>query len=90
MKTRLLKKLRKEAKKKIYIESRCAGIRKPPYYFVGDIYFHRNTQITCDTHITLEEAIDVARGWRRDYILSEIHKMLHERQILRDNKRLDL
>lgn len=86
MKTRLLKKLRKEAKKKIYIESCFAGVRKPPYYIVHDEFSNLNSREI----FTLKGAIIVANDKRRLCIEHKAFKMRMERQRALDNKILDL
>ena len=86
MKTRLLKKLRKQAKKKIYIKSHFAGVRNPPYYIVYDEFYGRNS----DAIYNLHEAIIIARDKRMKYINHRAYKMRMERQRALDNKRLDL
>ena len=71
MKVKLLKKLRKEAKKKVKLYQMDKTVYKvtSPYYYISDSYYH-----------TLEEAICHTIQNRRDYILTKIARIRKEKE----------
>lgn len=71
MKVKLLKRLRKEAKKKVKLYQMDKTVYKvtSPYYYMSDSYYHM-----------LEKAICHTTQNRRDYILTRIDRMRKEKE----------
>lgn len=72
MKTRLLKRLRKEAKRKYVIKHDYYG-----YHVCDliDLYLFLKPYITCVSYKDIESAKNVCNAERRKYILDEVRSM---------------
>ena len=95
MKTKLLKRLRKEAKKQIKIKSNYGGLY-PIYTIIQDgveVYCDINGEIRWDGKFmtwTLAEAITVLNILRRNFISMQINCMRIERRQKEQNRILNL
>lgn len=81
MKAKLLKKLRKEAKKRFVIRYSV------PWYEIREYYSGRKTR-HCDFVNGLEETIKRLKRQRRDFILFRIHELRIELRSKKINKDL--
>lgn len=69
MKTKLLKRLRKEAKEKFIIKRNYDGYHVCERVSAGHFYYFYIIVLSCDT---IEAARNVCNGARRKYILDEV------------------
>lgn len=81
MKARLLKKLRKEAKKRFVVRYLIR------WYEIREYYDGKNS-IHCEFANGLEEAIIMLNNRRRDFILFRIHKLRSELRSEKINKEI--